>query len=82
MQRPILATVYGNPQMRELLRRQGHFAVETMSAGTGKSLNLALMQMVACWKRAGLADNGSSSSYTTQAAVIQLLSGLVPKTTE
>ncbi len=77
MQRPILATVHGNPQMAELLRGHGHSAVETQDTGAQESLTLATRQLLACWESAGLADNGLPSPYTTQAAVNQLLNGLV-----
>jgi glycosyltransferase involved in cell wall biosynthesis len=81
MQRPILATVHGNPQMVELLRRLGHSAVETQSVGTQMALTLAATQLVARWESTGLEDNGLSSPYTTQAAVGQLLDGLAVEAT-
>jgi hypothetical protein len=81
MQRPILATVHGNAQMAALLRGQGHSAVETLTAGAQDALTLATKQLVALWESAGLADNGLPSPYTTQAAVGQLLCGLLAEAT-
>ena len=82
MQRPILATVHGNPQMAALLRGQGHSAVETQGVGAQQALSLATTQLVARWESTGLEDNGLSSPYTTQAAVGQLLGELVAEATE
>lgn len=82
MQRPILATVHGNPQMAALLRGQGHSAVETQGVGAQQALSLATTQLVARWESTGLEDNGLSSPYTTQAAVGQLLGGLAAEATE
>ena len=82
MQRPILATVHGNPQMAELLRGRGHSAVETHGVGAKDALSLATTQLVARWESTGLEDNGQSSPYTTQAAVGQLLGGLAAEATE
>lgn len=75
MQRPILATVHRNPQMAAMLREQGHAAVLTgMSPGDdGAGLAGALEQLHDRWRATGLADNGRTSPYTTQAAVAQLL---------
>jgi hypothetical protein len=64
MQRPILATVHGNAQMAELLRGQGHSAVETLNAGAQDALTLAIRQLVARWESNGLVDNGLPSPYT------------------
>jgi glycosyltransferase involved in cell wall biosynthesis len=82
MQRPILATVHGNPQMAGLLRGQGHSAVDTLSAGAQDALTRATTQLIARWESTGLADNGQPGPYTTQAAVSQLLGGLVAGATE
>lgn len=76
MQRPILAMVHGNPQMMELLRGQGHDAVETQGTGAQEALTLVAGQLLARWQAAGLADNGLPSPYTTQVAVRKLLEGL------
>ena len=78
MQRPILATVHRNPQMATMLREQGHRAVLTGMALEGAAvcraeLADALEQLFDRWRAGGLADNGQTSPYTTQAAVSQLL---------
>lgn len=75
MQRPILATVHGNAQMADLLRGQGHSVVEIGDGDAPSALTLALEQLVARWSGVGLADNGLSSPYTTEAAVSLLMAG-------
>lgn len=64
MQRPILATVYGNPQMVDLLKVQGHMAVEDQA-----SLVRALEQVIFNWKIGDLPDTGRTSPHTTETAV-------------
>jgi glycosyltransferase involved in cell wall biosynthesis len=76
MQRPILATVHGNAQMAELLRGQGHSVVDTNAPGAQEALTSLAGQLLQRWQSEGLADNGQSSPYTTQAAVSKLLNGL------
>jgi hypothetical protein len=78
MQRPILATVHRNPQMADLLRGQGHVAVQTGAPGQGpdeasKTLAGELVRLFDLWRATGLPDSGRISPYTTQAAVGQLL---------
>jgi hypothetical protein len=74
MQRPVLATVYSNPQMVHMLRNAGHTAIETSKQDNGaNSLANELTVFFERWKLYGLADNGVPSSYTTKAAVAQLL---------
>jgi hypothetical protein len=74
MQRPILATVYSNPQMVHMLRNAGHTAIETSKQDNGaNSLANELTVLFERWKLYGLADNGAPSSYTTKAAVGQLV---------
>jgi glycosyltransferase involved in cell wall biosynthesis len=68
MQRPILATVHGNPQMAALLRGQGHDVVED-----GDSLTATLEELVDRWMSLGLPDNYQASPHTTHAAVLHLL---------
>jgi glycosyltransferase involved in cell wall biosynthesis len=70
MQRPILATVHRNPQMAEMLRGQGHVAVDS---GAVTELAAALETLFDRWADSGLSDSGGASPYTTQAAVGQLL---------
>jgi hypothetical protein len=64
MQRPILATVHGNPQMAELLKERGQYVV-----AEDDSVLQALEKMLDRWISRGLPDNGQASPYTTQAAV-------------
>jgi glycosyltransferase involved in cell wall biosynthesis len=74
MQRPVLATVYSNPQMVHMLRYAGHTAIETSMQDNGaNSLANELTVLFERWKLYGLADNRVPSSYTTKAAVAQLL---------
>jgi hypothetical protein len=78
MQRPILAVVHKNPQMADMLRGQGHAAIQTgeePNAAGGAILELAhaLEEMFDRWRVDGLPDNHRPSPYTTQAAVGQLL---------
>ena len=72
MQRPILATVYDNPQMAGLLRGQGHDVVEH-----GDRFTNTLEELVDRWISLGLPDNDQTSPYTTQAAVQFLRESLV-----
>ena len=79
MQRPILATVYSNPQMVLMLRHAGHTAIETSNQDNGaNSLANELTVLFEHWKLYGLADNGEPSPYTTKAAVGQLLQWVHP----
>jgi hypothetical protein len=79
MQRPILATVYSNPQMDHMLRHAGHTAIETSKQDNGaNSLANELTVLFERWKLYGLADNGMPSPYTTKAAVGQLLQWVHP----
>lgn len=73
MQRPVLALVYRNPQMVEMVRGQGHVAVSAESDTPIVDLAAAIEQLFDRWRRTDLADNGYPSPYTTQAAVAQLL---------
>lgn len=74
MQRPILATVHRNPQMAAMLRGEGHVVVETGVAVTAVSaLTTEVEVLYERWRDLGLQDSDRVSSYTTQAAVGQLL---------
>jgi hypothetical protein len=64
MQRPILATVYNNPQMFSLLRAGGHTAVENQA-----SLVSGLEYLMGRWKEGNLSDIGQASPHTTESAV-------------
>ncbi|TXH86898.1 MAG: glycosyltransferase [Rhodoferax sp.] len=77
MQRPILATVHRNPQMAALLRGQGHMVVETQDTSAQVDLTLVTLSLLERWQGGGLADNGLTSPYTTQAAVHALLNSRV-----
>nr|WP_315463938.1 glycosyltransferase [uncultured Rhodoferax sp.] len=68
MQRPILATVHGNPQMAELLRGQGHNIVQE-----GATMVDALNSLMDLWLRQQLSDSGRISALTTASAVGQLV---------
>lgn len=79
MQRPILAVVHRNPQMAQLIRRQGHVVVCSGDAECNSStwvrneLANALEQLHGGWHSTGLADNGMVSPFTTKSAVEALL---------
>jgi glycosyltransferase involved in cell wall biosynthesis len=74
MQRPILATVYLNPQMSKILRIQGHIAIENREKDlTSFILAEQLVLLFDQWSSNGLPDSGLMSSYTTHAAVEQLI---------
>lgn len=77
VQRPILATVHRNPQMADILRRQGHVAIQTGGSGQSsqsatEELALALAVLFDRWRTFGLPDSRQASPYTTQAAVTRL----------
>jgi glycosyltransferase involved in cell wall biosynthesis len=72
MQRPILATVYMNPQMAEILRAQGHIAIENKEheyVNIAQQLALFFDQ----WSLKGLPDSGLTSPHSTHASVAQLI---------
>jgi len=74
MQRPILATVYLNPQMSKILRIQGHIAIENKEKDhTSFILAEHLILIFDQWSSNGLPDSGLMSPYTTHAAVEQLI---------
>ena len=78
MQRPIVATVYHNPQMAELICGQGHEAVEAGRSGaaiidSSNSLAVALEVLYTRWQKLGLPDNGMSSPFTTEASVGRMM---------
>jgi hypothetical protein len=77
MQRPILAMVHCNPQMAALVREQGYVAILTRNGAdhraTGLEMAWALEQLFDCWQANILADNERPSAYTTDAAVLQML---------
>ncbi|NBW49217.1 MAG: glycosyltransferase [Betaproteobacteria bacterium] len=70
MQRPIVATVHGNPQMAQMLSALGHIAVDQ---GVTDQLTNALLTLLKRAINKGLSDSPIISPYTTQAAVRQLI---------
>lgn len=68
-QRPILALVWHNPQMEHMLRELGHWSVE---ADDADSIASALEKLYARWMRDDLADSGTPSPYTSEAATRQI----------
>jgi hypothetical protein len=79
MQRPILATVYGNPQMDALLKEFGHLTVfskrEPLSQESPipSELKSPLSQLFTRWSSVGLPDSGYASAITTASAVQKLV---------
>ncbi len=71
MQRPILAVVHQNPQMRKILQDLGHVAIES---GETQDMVEALVVLHRQWQSPeGLADRAYGHPYTTEAAVQKLL---------
>ena len=77
MQRPILATVFRNPQMAELLQAQGHQVVEWTELDGNDDVGLrivtAIRNLFDEWLRKGLQSNGPNNPHTTATAVTRLL---------
>lgn len=69
-QRPILALVWRNPQMERMLRELGHWSVK---ADDVDSIATALEELHARWMNDDLADSGTPSPYTSEAATRQIL---------
>jgi glycosyltransferase involved in cell wall biosynthesis len=69
-QRPILALVWHNPQMEHMLRELGHWAVK---ADDADSIASALEELHARWMHDDLADSGTHSPYTSEAATRQII---------
>jgi hypothetical protein len=65
-QRPLLALVWRNQQMKDLLESLGHL---TVTADDAEGVRQALDNLWSRWQAAGLPDNGILSPYTTEAAV-------------
>lgn len=70
MQRPILATVHGNPQMMQMLLALGHIVVVQDAP---RRLYEALEILLERVRGEGLPDSAKMSPYTTEAAVRQLI---------
>jgi hypothetical protein len=64
-QRPVLALVWRNPQMENVLCELGHWAVK---ADDAEAIAAALEQLHMRWLRDELADSGTPSPYTAEAA--------------
>lgn len=78
MQRPILATVHKNPQMKAILEKEGHSVVDlsqmqTPDVDASTALAQALHHNWERWSSRDLADSGRESPYTTRASATQLL---------
>ena len=69
-QRPILALVWHNPQMERMLRELGHWAVQ---ADDAYSIADGIEDLHARWMRDDLADSGTPSPYTAEAATRQII---------
>jgi glycosyltransferase involved in cell wall biosynthesis len=69
-QRPILALVWRNPQMEQMLRKLGYWAVKADDTDLVAS---ALEELHARWMQGNLADSGAQSPYTSKAATCQIV---------
>jgi hypothetical protein len=77
MQRPILATVSDNIQMKEILNAGGHRAIE-WNGPLGEETVVqkiadAIEALYEQWENVGLPSNGRDSPYTTATSVKQLI---------
>ena len=69
-QRPVLALVWHNPQMKKMLEDMGHWAVDAVDA---PAIERALHELIGHWQRDALPDSGRPSPYSVQAAVRELV---------
>ncbi|MGZ3240822.1 MAG: hypothetical protein ACXWJK_10815 [Burkholderiaceae bacterium] len=69
-QRPILALVWRNPQLEQMLHKLGHWAVK---ADDVDAIATAIEELHARWMHDDLADSGAPSPYTTEAATRQII---------
>jgi glycosyltransferase involved in cell wall biosynthesis len=69
-QRPILALVWRNPQMEQMLRKLGYWAVK---ADDTDMIAAALEELHTRWTQGKLADSGAQSPYTSAAATRQIV---------
>jgi hypothetical protein len=77
MQRPVLAVVHQNPQMKKILEGLGHVAIDSQ-APVGDFLS-AFLTLYRKWQSSqGLMDLPYGHPYTTQAAVTRLLELVLP----
>jgi glycosyltransferase involved in cell wall biosynthesis len=76
MQRPVLALVHCNDQMRGILESSGHHVINTTTTqvlAVETALLQSLTDFLKRWEAYGLPDVVEHSTLTTQRAVIQLL---------
>lgn len=69
-QRPILALVWRNPQMEQMLQALGH---QTVPSNDPDMVAVALEELHARWTRNDLADSNVPSPYTAKAATQQIV---------
>jgi hypothetical protein len=69
-QRPILALVWHNPQMKKMLEDIGHWAVDAVDT---PAIERALRELIGQWQRGALADSGRASPYDVGSAVKRLV---------
>lgn len=69
-QRPILALMRRHPQVVELLRQEGHYAVD---AEDPAAIVAALETLLQRWSEDQLADSGRASPYSTEAGVEKIM---------
>jgi glycosyltransferase involved in cell wall biosynthesis len=79
MQRPILALVHENPQMAAMLVAQHHVVIQTSPQSesgdaTQGALGQAIQVLAQAWQRGHNGEQAPSSTYSTRAAVRQILS--------
>ena len=74
-QRPLIALVWRNQQMTEMLESLGHIAV---NADDARGVRAALEAVWGKWSTEGLPDSGQVSPYTTQAAVEKIITWTRP----
>lgn len=74
MQRPILATVHANQQMKAILEKEGHTVID-MPSRSGSNMQLtaelaaSLQEFWTLWSSHGLNDSGRESPYRTLTSV-------------
>ncbi len=79
MQRPILAVVHQNPQMKKILEGLGHMAIDSL-APVDEFLSAFTMLHQSWRSPQGLKDLSHGHPYTTKAAVSRLLELVLPLT--
>ena len=72
MQRPILATVYDNPQMADILQQAGHQVVSMFPDIHNDDMTTRLESIVRTWRDRGLSDRLHTVPYTTFASAMKL----------